>query len=105
MQQIVFVVRKCAHLTVFGILAWLVWRALRRPGRKYPRPWRWRDCLIALLWVALYAGADEAHQSFVPSRQGSFRDVLLDLAGAALGLAVLWAVHRARTRRENCERK
>jgi len=45
---------------------------------------------FALLVTALYAGSDEIHQLFVPSREGRFEDVLIDATGAALGLFVLW---------------
>jgi len=40
----------------------------------------------------LYAGTDEFHQRFVPSRQASGWDVLLDSTGAAMGLLGLWAL-------------
>ena len=94
--NIVFIVRKCAHLTEYAVLAWLFWRALRKPVRNDPRPWNWREAWFALGGVLLYAISDEVHQSFIPSRQGSVWDVLLDTLGAAAGLLVLWVSHRRR---------
>jgi VanZ family protein len=41
-----------------------------------------------LLASALFAASDEFHQSFVKSRTPSVRDVLLDVAGAFLGLLI-----------------
>ena len=41
-------------------------------------PWRWSEAGLVLALVALYAASDEFHQTFVPSRQGCVRDVLLD---------------------------
>jgi VanZ family protein len=95
-QLIVFLVRKCAHVTEYAVLALLVWRALRMPVRNDPRSWKWSEAFIALSCVALYAASDEIHQAFVPSRQGSLWDVLLDSVGAALGLLAVWAVGRWR---------
>jgi VanZ family protein len=41
-----------------------------------------------LVGCALFAASDEFHQSFVKSRTPSVRDVLLDIAGALLGLLI-----------------
>ena len=89
-----YAVRKAAHLTEYAILAWLWWRALRRPVRRDARPWSWRIAGFALLAVVLYAATDEWHQSFVPNRTGAVRDVLIDTAGGVLGLGILWLLHR-----------
>jgi VanZ family protein len=93
---IVLAVRKAAHVTEYAILALLVWRALRKPVAAYPRPWRWPDAGTALLFVALYATSDEIHQAFVPTRQASIWDALLDTLGGAFGLLFLWIFGRWR---------
>src|ERR1035437_5873862 len=90
--------RKCAHLTEYAVLALLLWRVLRRPAEPKVPSWRWSHAGLALALAALYAATDEIHQTFVPSRQGSVWDVLLDTTGAALGLLCLWAVGRWRKR-------
>lgn len=87
---IIFCVRKCAHAVEFGILALLFWRALVKPSKNYKPTWRWADARLALVFTALYAVFDEFRQSFVPSRQGAVRDVLIDIAGAAIALFLLW---------------
>lgn len=97
-NQIVFLARKCAHLTEFGVLAWLFWRALRKPVRNDPRPWLWRQAGFALMWVMLYAASDEFHQSFVPTREARIHDVLIDSIGGVLGLLTIWALGRWRKR-------
>src|SRR5882724_6266150 len=76
--QIMFVIRKCAHFTEYGILALLFWWALRAPADRDVSRVRGSEAWLALGLVALYAATDEWHQSFVPSRQGSVWDVLLD---------------------------
>jgi VanZ family protein len=90
---VVVLVRKCAHLTEFAILALLVWRALRVRGE---RAWSWRLARNAWLLAVLYAASDELHQWFVPDRQASGWDVVIDATGAAAGLIGLWALGRWR---------
>ncbi len=93
-EQIVTLVRKCAHLTEYAVLSVLFWRALRKPVRDDARPWRWADAGFAVLFVALYAASDEIHQLFVPNREGRISDVMIDTTGAVIGLFVLWLVGR-----------
>jgi VanZ family protein len=96
--ELIFVVRKIAHLTEYGILGLLVWRALRNLVHGDPRPWSWRDAGLALGLATLFAASDEVHQLFVPSRQGSVQDVVIDACGAAGGLLLLWLFRRLRKR-------
>ncbi len=96
--RVVFGVRKAAHVTEYGVLALLCWRARRQPIRGDVRPWCWPDAAFALALTATFAASDEWHQSFVPSRQGSGWDVLLDSGGAVLGLLILWRLGRWRKR-------
>lgn len=97
-QAIHFVMRKCAHMTEYGLLAWLCWRAIRQPQKDRPQPWNWSDAGLALGLVAIYACSDELHQYFVPGRTGQASDVAVDMAGAIVGLALLWAYQQTRER-------
>jgi VanZ family protein len=81
--SIQLLVRKCAHLTEYAILAGFLYRALRQGQDGF-----WRAAALAFVLAAIYASLDEFHQSFVPSRTGSPWDVLIDCIGAMLGLAV-----------------
>jgi len=96
--RIVFGVRKTAHVTEYAILTLLCWRARRGPICGDRRSWRWSDAAFAFAVAVAFASSDEWHQSFVPARQASGWDVLLDLCGAALGLFVLWRLGRWRKR-------
>ncbi len=74
-----FFIRKNAHFMAYFILgvltlSALVSSAVRKPAR------------LALLICLLYAVSDEIHQLFVAGRSGQFRDVLIDSAGAVLGV-------------------
>lgn len=82
-------VRKGAHMTEYAILALLVYGWMCR--------WclsRFRRAVGAAALTMIYACTDEFHQLFVAGRAGKFRDVLVDSAGAVLGLALLLLVAR-----------
>lgn len=83
------ITRKAAHFTEYAILALLAARAFSSSSRPSVRL-RW--FVAALTLVVLYALSDEYHQSFVPSRTGSFYDSLIDISGGmtALMLVSLW---------------
>lgn len=83
------IIRKLAHPTAYGILAYLAARTFAY-GRELEGRLYW--CVRSLLVVIIVASIDEFNQSYLPSRTGSPRDVLLDLCGAlfALGLFALW---------------
>src|SRR5215213_7726127 len=83
------VLRKAAHMTEFGLLWFLWWRALGYGNR-----------LVPLVIAVAYAVTDEIHQTFVADRHGSPVDVLIDAAG--MGLAML-AARRAQTRRRRSD--
>ncbi|MBI5384654.1 MAG: VanZ family protein [Verrucomicrobia bacterium] len=95
---VVFAIRKLAHSTEYAVLAALSWRAMRRPVRDDPRPWRWSHAFFALLLTVGYAASDEFHQSFVPTRTGTVWDVVIDSGGAMLGLAAVWLWGRVKRR-------
>lgn len=78
-----FVVRKGAHFTEYFILYMFLYNALKDN-------FSFKKALIfSIMGVFLYASSDEFHQSFVPERGPSFRDVLVDTSGGILGLAVI----------------
>lgn len=82
--------RKGCHMAEYAILAWLIWRALRKPSRNDRRPWSWTEAGLALAIVFLYAASDELHQVFVPLRTAQVSDVILDTSGGATALLLLW---------------
>ena len=73
---ILVVVRKCAHVIEYTVLALLLWRALRSVPAL-----RTKTLMVSslvLLGCALFAASDELYQTYVKARTPSFRDVLLD---------------------------
>ena len=71
---------KVGHVIGYGLLGICLYRAMWRVSR-YP-------LAASLLIVLAYAISDELHQQFVPGRSGSWQDVLLDVAAAALFIAL-----------------
>ncbi len=74
---------KAGHAAVYGVLAWLYLYALRGD-----RPATDRLRLLSLALAAAYGLSDEFHQAFVPGRDPSVADLLTDVVGAALALAL-----------------
>ena len=88
-----FFIRKGAHVTIYAILGWLVSHALAgmRSIRRY-------HVIAVILLCCLYAISDEIHQFYTGDRTPLVEDVLLDTAGACLGLALHWLPFRRRER-------
>ncbi len=83
------VLRKLAHMAVFGALWLLWWRAFRL-----------RRAALAVAITLAYAVTDEVHQSFVEGRHGAVSDVAIDALGVGLaGLVVVLAARRRARRR------
>lgn len=86
-----FFLRKMAHFTEFLILGLFFYHAFYRSFLK-------RMPVISFLCTALYAVSDEVHQIFVPGRACQFRDMLIDSAGALLGIllisGILLCIHK-----------
>ncbi len=80
--------RKVVHMSEYGALWWLWWRALgfRRAG-------------LAAAIALGYAATDEYHQTFIHGRHGSPVDVTID----SLGIAAAWALSRALRRRRRSQ--
>jgi VanZ family protein len=89
-------IRIVAHLGTYALLAGLFLYALC--GRHAPGG---RQLLLAVGLAAAYAVSDELHQALVPGRSGRADDVVVDVAGAVIGVAlsaiVLATLERART--------
>lgn len=68
-----FIFKKTCHVGEYAILYWLVWRTNK-------------SFKLSLLLVVLFAFSDEWHQTFVPGREGTLRDVGFDSIGSLLSL-------------------
>ena len=68
--------RKAAHMGEYALLMWLLAQALQLSSVQ-----RTTALWVAVLLSLLYAVTDEWHQTFVPEREGTLRDVLTDGVG------------------------
>src|SRR2546423_13908913 len=75
--------RKLIHMSEYGLLCLLWWRALREvvPGRG--------ALLTAFALSTAYAVTDELHQTFVQGRHGTPVDVLIDMAGMTIASVLI----------------
>lgn len=84
LQAVHMVLRKLAHVLEYAVLALLWYRALHKVGGRSPRTAAW----VALSICLVCSFADEAHQSMLPSRHGSVRDLVIDAFGATAMLTI-----------------
>ncbi|KRD85000.1 acetobutylicum phosphotransbutyrylase [Bacillus sp. Root147] len=80
-----FIVRKIAHLSFFGILGLLIYWNLQKQRYRYIKAW---------LYLGLFAFLDEIHQAFIIGRDGRLIDVMIDSAGAAMMLLILYSTKK-----------
>ena len=80
------VLRKLAHMTVFGALLLAWWRAAG------PR--------VAVAVTLGYAALDEWHQTWVEGRVGAVSDFAIDALGAGVAALLVGAMARRRARRD-----
>lgn len=90
------VARKTAHVLAYMMLGILSMSAFLR----YSLKMRTR-AVSSLALCIVYAISDELHQLLIDGRSGQLSDVLIDSAGALMGIGVAWFVFSVRTRRRN----
>jgi|SRR5688500_10840615 len=85
--------RKAAHVAEYAVLGALLFRALSLAGHPFHAA-----STVAWAWLigATYAASDELHQHFVPGRQASALDLVLDAAGVAVGALAIRLVRSSR---------
>lgn len=82
-----FAVKKTGHAFLFGILAVLIYRALRSIGLSRKKAAVW-----AIVIATFYGATDEFHQLFTQGREARVRDVFIDGFGAALVITLIYYI-------------
>lgn len=78
-----FTIRKIAHITEYLILFFLVISLLKEYNIKERK-----KLLMGIIFCFVYAVLDEYHQSLVPGRTSTFKDVLIDMIGVLIGYII-----------------
>ena len=87
-MELMFIIRKLGHITVYFILTVLILRALhskKQSGKGC------KKYLVAFLIAIVYAISDEYHQSLTGYRDGRWMDVGIDGIGILMGILIYHA--------------
>lgn len=79
------IVRKSAHFSLYMILGILMVNAVFQTFKE-------KVYIIATMLCILYAASDEFHQIFVPGRTALVTDVMIDTAGAIVGIGIYYTL-------------
>ncbi len=86
-----YIFRKVLHLTEYLILTLLVYGTitilLKRSSKKV---------FLTGTFCILYAVSDETHQIFIPNRNSSVYDVIIDSSGVLLGITIVYLYSKRR---------
>lgn len=89
-----YLIRKVAHFTEYFILFYLIFNALNEDVSYR------KGLIISLIITFLYACSDEFHQSFIPDRCPSFKDVIIDTGGGTLCMVIKHIRHSINLKKE-----
>ncbi len=86
-EKLQYPIRKLAHMTEYAVFTAAIFLPCAVYGLNiHLRTW------LPLIIAALYAAADEYHQTFIPGRYGCVTDVFIDSTGAAIMTCFIWLV-------------
>ena len=77
-----FPLDKLIHFLLYGVEAFLLYRAIDWRGRA---GFAWSRVLAIVGTMALWGALDEAHQAWIPGRTMDSADLAADIAGATVG--------------------
>jgi len=84
--------RKAGHIVGYFTLSVLLFRSWRATFPRLSTRWCLQWATVAFLSTALVAMLDEWNQSFLSSRAGTFRDVILDSTAGLVAQIALFAI-------------
>src|SRR5207248_6430834 len=86
------VLRKTGHFVGYFTLSVLLFRSWRATFPRLSTRWCLQWATVALLSTSLVAILDEWHQTYLPSRTGTIRDVTLDSTAALVAQIALFTI-------------
>lgn len=93
------ILRKSGHFVGYATLSLLLFRSWRGTFPRLSTRWCRQWAMLGFICTALVASLDEFHQTFLPSRTGTFRDVVLDSCAALFAQIVIFMILRRRNSR------
>jgi VanZ family protein len=90
------ILRKTGHFVGYATLSILLFRSWRGTFPRLSTRWCLQWAMLAFVCTALVASLDEFHQTFLPSRTGMFRDVVLDSSAALVAQILIFLILRKR---------
>jgi len=88
------VLRKTGHFVGYFTLSVLLFRSWRGTFPRLSTRWCLQWATLAFAGTALVSALDEFHQTFLPSRTGTFHDVVLDSTAALVAQFVIFVILR-----------
>jgi VanZ family protein len=92
------VLRKTGHFVGYFALSVLLFRSWRASFPRLSTRWCLQWTTLAFFNTSLVATLDEWHQTFLPSRTGTIRDVILDSGAGLVAQIAVFAVIRINSR-------
>lgn len=82
-EEFEFVLRKLAHFGIFAVEGFLMRTAMYNIRSRFLI-----NGIIAAILCGVMAAANEIHEFYIPGRDCSFTDMVIDFSGALLGISV-----------------
>jgi VanZ family protein len=82
-EHLVVAVRKLMHVSFYGSMAWFFVTHFQRLDAERGR---WAGYLESFIVCCIFASCDEMRQSLMPNREGTLRDVTLDMVAVIVVL-------------------
>ncbi len=89
LSRINHIVRKNAHFFAYLLLGVLLLQGLKIIGIEGKKA-----VLLGIILSIIFAVSDEVHQLYVPGRGGQIKDVIIDSAGAIVGIIMYKGLYR-----------
>ncbi len=94
--------RRSLHVIAYAFMAYLIYRFFRGGDKQR---WKYSWAGYAALITIGYGCLDEFLQSFLKPRQSSFMDIVMDAAGTAAALALIYVISGYRERKDRRDEK
>jgi VanZ family protein len=90
------ILRKTGHFVGYFTLSVLLFRSWRGTFPRLSTRWCLQWATLGFACTALAASLDELHQTFLPSRTGTFRDMVLDSFAALVAQIFIFVILQRR---------